>query len=145
MLDKTRSVFLLRPQSSRYQTVVNELVIPQTRIISDEAVIVFRGIDGFRVKLVNDLRCRSNMIAVRMRADVEIEVVLRHADLLHIGNDLVFLSHALRGARAHGIAEIRAVRREGVFTRINYAKMTVTFHYDRIHIIEGKHMDADVS
>ena len=51
------------------------------------------------------------MIGMRVRADVEIEVILRHADLAHIGDDLILFALSIGRAWTHRITEIRTIRR----------------------------------
>ena len=49
------------------------------------------------------------MIGMRVCANVEIEVILRHADLAHIGDDLIFFALAIGCAWTHRITEIRTI------------------------------------
>ena len=51
------------------------------------------------------------MIGMRVRADVEIEVILRHADLAHIGDDLILFALSIGRAWTHRITEIGPVGR----------------------------------
>ena len=60
---------------------------------------------------MDDLRSRPDMIGMRVRANVEIEVILRHADLAHIGDNLIFFALTKGRARTHRITEIGPVGR----------------------------------
>ena len=60
---------------------------------------------------MDNLRSRPDMIGMRVRTNIEIEVILRHADLAHIGDDLIFLALAKGRARTHWITEIGPVGR----------------------------------
>ena len=60
---------------------------------------------------VNDLRSRPDMIGMRVRTDVEIEVILRHADRAHIGDDLILFALAIGRAWTYRITEIGTIGR----------------------------------
>ena len=55
------------------------------------------------------------MVGVWMRADIEIEVILRYADLAHIGDDLVFFTLSNGRSRALRIAKVRPIGRKRIF------------------------------
>ena len=51
------------------------------------------------------------MIGMRVRTDVEIEVILRHADRAHIGDDLILFALAIGRAWTYRITEIGTIGR----------------------------------
>ena len=88
---------------------------------------------------------RANMVAMWVRADVEIEIVLGHANLSHICNDLVLMAITNSSAFTKGITRIRAVGIIIIFSRIDHAKMTVALDDNRIAIIEWKYVNAHLT
>ena len=82
------------------------------------------------------------MIAVRMRPDVEFEIVPRYAYGTHVSKKLIFDSAAFRHSRSQGVGT-RTVRITRIFPRIDHSKMAVAFHENSIHIVVRHDMDAN--
>ena len=124
------------------QTIVDEAIVPQSRLFADEGIAVKGRVHRFGVELAYDVRSRTDMIAVRMRTDVEFKIVFGDAKHFHIGNDLGFDTLPNRDAAAQRVALIGSIGRQRVFSRIYNAELTVTFDDDGVSIVVGHHMNA---
>ena len=78
--------------------VIYIAVVPQGGIIGNVLILIFRYVHALRMEGANDFIGRPYMVAVRMRSDVEIKIILRHADASHVCDNLVLMSVALRYA-----------------------------------------------
>ena len=135
-LNKRGAILLLRFLRCRNEQVIDILVVPKRIWVGNHGVVVERRVYSRRLESRYDLPRRANMIAMRVRADIEIKVFAGHTHALHEGNNLVFNTLANSRARPNGITRIGAVWRIATLARIDHPKMPIALDENRIHVFK---------
>ena len=128
-----------------YQSIVYVLVVPKTRSIRNIAVVVNRRIYLLRLKSLDNLGSRPDMIAMRMGANVEVKVVGCYANALEIANNLIFVSIAFGDAIPQRVTRVGAIGVGAIFPRINHAKMATALYKNSVRVVKRHNMNFGVT
>ena len=141
-LNKRGAILLLRFLRRRNEQVIDVLVIPKRIWVGNHGVVVDRRVYSRRLESRYNLPRRANMVAMRVRADIEIKVFAGHTHALHESGNLVFDTLANSRARPNGIARIGAVWRIAALARIDHPKVPIALNENRIHIFKRQDINA---